>query len=349
MKDDGTLLALGGAALLAAVSATRGRTGSRTAQAHADLRQRMQASVYEPPALQRHYPQTARGQLEPYLGETIYWTNGYGITGPTDGTMVPIEARYLHAISGNIFDYGKLAALVAAIEDGKRPVVRSGYAQLYVLDRDHIRESQEYGVGQDEWGQVYEDSDIGALVGQARDGNHRSFAGLIAGAPVAWVRMSDNDKQELIHGRGDRRVDKLYTAIRKAQKAWGAPLFTRPRKRRVKRTSALDQAEARYKSLDKDVAILERMLLESYYDGKQPGRAQLNSDMLERRPGMYLRMLIKRRRKAEGVAFMDKLFDDPVFQALNATRKQREVLYPKLYELRKQAGLDPRTGDPRYG
>ena len=46
---------------------------------------------------------------------------------------------------------------------------------------------------------------------------------------------------------------------------------------------------------------------------------------------------------------VDLRLEDPYFLALRDTQSQRRTLFDKLYDLRKAAGLDPRTGEkPTY-
>ena len=241
-------LAIGAVAILAAVAETRKRTkGSPSVEAWEELTNLAQSSHQ---GLQQHFPQTARGQLEVYLGEETFWAGRgnrqIGFSGPTDGRMVPVEARYVMPMSENIFYGEKLASLVEAIREGWRPVVRPGYGHFSLVDQTDIEESHDYA----EWelGEPYEEEDKGALRVTVRDGNHRTFAALVAGAPFVWVLLSDSDRQDIFMPPPSmkRTYDKLYAAIRKAQRQAGAPLLKRPRRERGSRATRRGYRVMRY-------------------------------------------------------------------------------------------------------
>ena len=150
--------------------------------------------------------------------------------------MVPIEARYVEPMPGNLFNSEKFSALVQAIKNGEAPIVAPGYAHLNIVDRSDVSESQEYAddIAIMSCGaEPYQRSDIGALTAQVRDGNHRSFAPLVTGAPFTWIRISDSTKDDIFNPTASTKsyADRLYREIRRAQKKHDAPLLKRPRKK----------------------------------------------------------------------------------------------------------------------
>lgn len=326
----------------------RRRRGSRTVDAYKGLRQAVEG-YGSAGDLADYYEDTANDQMEVRGHEDVYWSGGYGVIGPTDGTMVPVQARYLEPMPENIFDFDKLATLVGAIEDGDRPIVDSGYAVFDIVERGAIAQSQESAedIARDSWALPYETRDIGALTAMVRDGNHRSFAGLIAGDDVAWLRLSDSDKQDLIERKGERRIDKIYAAIRKAQRDYSVPIFTRPRLKRVRRTAGLDAAEERHAFLQAEIPRLERRLYQRY-EHLSPEPSAHNP--LER-PGLFLRLLIGRIREQEQhdfEKFLDTFYADPDAVQERQLDKERMALLPRLRTLRQAAGLDRHTGERAY-
>jgi hypothetical protein len=340
-RDRGALAALGAAGALAGLAALSGHgRGSRAADAWRDLEQMTGRGG----DLSRHYPQTAAGRMEPGLGEDVFWAGrGYrkiGYIGPTDGTMVPIEARYAEPIEGNIFYPEKLSALVSAIQSGDQPIVEAGYAHLMLIDGGDVEESHEYG---DE--RPWERDDKGALHADVRDGNHRTMAALLAGSDFTWVRLSDATKQDVFRppkGR-ERAMAKLYTEIRRAQRAHGAPLLKRPRKR--KRSTELVGLEARYNALRAEERRLEQQLLRDLED-LGDGLVYTLAERLER-PQTFLRARLARAREQGDTATLRRYERHPTHQRREEVRRMRQDAFDKLWDLRTAAGLDPRNGQPR--
>jgi hypothetical protein len=330
-------LALGAAGALAVLSLASRRRGSRGADAHLDL-----AYLAEGEGdLAEHYPQTAAGRLEPGRGEDVFWAGrGYrkiGYIGPTDGTMVPIDARYADPISGNIFYPEKLSALVAAVQAGDQPVVDVGYAELMLLSQQHVTESVEYS---DE--RPWEAADVGDLYADVRDGNHRTMAALISGAPFTWVRMSASTKQDLVHipkGR-EAYTKRLYAAIRRAQREAGVPVFQRPRRRR--KSQRLIEAEAQYDRLMRRERELYRALLRDLED-MGDGRDFSMAERLERAQ-TFLRSRLRRAHEQGDEALIERYHAHPLREQKAQVAKQREQAFSRRWDLRRDAGLDPRTG-----
>lgn len=332
---------LAAVAALAAAGKLKKRRGERNVDSYEAL------SYYaDQPheGLEEYYPDTARGELEQYRGDRVFYAgDGYrkiGYTGPADGTMVPVEARYVQAMPGNIFYGDKFSALVESIRDGDQPIVRPGYGHFSLVDRTVIRESREYAG--DDLGEPYDDDDLGELTVQVRDGNHRTFAALVAGAPFAWVMLSDNDKQEIFnpHPSRKRAKDKLYRAIRKAQRDAGAPLLTKPRKPRgyKKAQAQLQVAEAREKSIDDDIRKIHVALMREF-DEYNKSYTFKSLEEREERAGLYLGFLMQDLREADYSKFLDIIKNHPLSKALDALKGERAKMSSKLYDLRKAAGV----------
>ena len=352
MKNDGTTAALGAAVVLAAIGlAAKARRGSKTVNAYLGIGEEFAGRSQD--SLEFYYPQTAEGTHQPGRGERVFWTgSGYrrcGYVGREDGSMVPIRARYVEAMPGNLFDAGKLSALVDAIEDGGEPIVDPGYADLALVDATDVRQSRQspQELMNQSFAEPYERSDIGALTAQVRDGNHRSFAPLIAGARFTWVRISDRTRQEIMEPRASMKsyYDRLYREIRKAQKAHGAPLLRRPRKARTKHVDGLAQAEQRYAWLESEIERLERVLLQRYDDGSD--WTSWSPQQRLRRAGLFWRQLLSMIRKRDRDEFERIVFEDQDYGRKAELDRERMALWSKLYDMRRKAGLDPRTGERR--
>lgn len=263
--------------------------------------------------LSTYYPQTARGQLRPGPREQVFDAGGIGFVGPTDGTMVPIEVANLEAMPENIWTQGKIDALVQAAQQGRHPLVHPGYADLGVED--------------------------GALHAQVRDGNHRTFAAVEAGAEVVWVLMSDSTRQDIDERRSS---EQLYRAIRRAQAEQGAPLFHRQRIR-VRQTPAVVRLRA-----------AEAEVLRLYRVREQVALAQLewlgpvedtgwSPEEQRARPDLFVRMRLAELRGRLGRPGVLDLLEEPAWQALAEQENQAYAAMRALdiYDMRKAAGLNP--------
>lgn len=233
---------------------------------------------------------------------------GICYVGATDGTMVPIEAENLEEISDNTFDAKKFSTLVDAIQNGSI-VLEPGYADLTLED--------------------------GELKAQIRDGNHRTLAAIAAGASMSWVMISDSTRQDINQGLDD----KLYRAVRAAQKAYNKPQLQKLELTKVKMSPALlalRDAEA------EDLALLGEQY--KYYQsmlrrfGLVENTGSSEFDQLEERPGVFWKMrileLIEARGSTDWVYALDK---EPATQRHAQTAARRNEL--NLYEKRRAAGL----------
>jgi len=263
-----------------------------------------------PGDLSDFFPETAAGTLKPRKGEDLFCPmRGVCYVGSTDGTMVPIEAENLEEIEGNSFDAVKFSTLVDAIRHGE-VVLEPGYADLLVEN--------------------------GELTAQVRDGNHRTFAAIAAGASMSWVMISDSTKQDIDQGLND----KLYRVIRAAQRAHGAPLLKKHSVSKLKKSPALEALR---------VAELEnieaRQTLNEFYRGQlrrfgpveDSGRSlkeQLESAQ------MYWRMREGELFKAHDLEWLTKnLYEDEAYKL--AQDLYKHLAGRSLYDMRKAAGLNP--------
>jgi len=130
-------------------------------------------------------------------GDAVTWVG-------SAGEMLLIDPDYALAIEGNTFDEHKLASLVHAIENKRRPTLFVGYGTVHFIDADDVEENRRYdpngyntgdGVWQTE--RPLDESDIGKLQYTIRDGNHRTFAALIAGETKVWILLDDNQLQDV--------------------------------------------------------------------------------------------------------------------------------------------------------
>jgi hypothetical protein len=334
-------LTLAAVAALAAAGAAKRRRGERNVDSYKVL-SRYADQPHE--GLAEYYPDTARGKLKPHRTERVFYAGyGYrkiGYTGPADGTMVPVEARYVVPRHLNIFSGDKLSALVESIRDGDQPIVNAGYGFFSIVDRSDIRESREYAG--DHLGDPYDDDDLGELTVQIRDGNHRTFAALVAGAPFTWVKLSDSDKKDIFNPDPSRKreMDKLYRAIRKAQREAGAPLLTKSRKPRgyKKAQTQLQVAEAREKSIDDDIHKIQVALLREL-DEYNKSYSFLSPERREKEAGLYLYFLMEDLQKEDFRKYMEIRQNHPLHKALEVLESERAEMSRRLYDLRKAAGV----------
>ena len=328
----GGVLAIGavGALALAAVAAARSCQAKGSSARRAPLPRHLRhLEAYlgaRHDGLAAYFPETARGALRPGRGERWFDADGIRYLGDADGTMVPIGADDLEPMPENIFSASKLSALVDAIEAGGNPGVYPGYADLTV--------------------------DGGALSAQVRDGNHRTFAPILAGGDMSWVMMSDSTRQDL-----DQRVpgsDALYRAVRAAQRAAGAPLFVRRSASRVKggrgeldQLAAMEQRHARLASIENDyyVAMIKKW-------GPAEGTGFGLREQLDR-PQLFWRMRVSELKAKHGSDWVfSQIYDAPEHDAFSAAAKERMEQFSALHDLRIKLGLqrgerlDPATRKP---
>jgi hypothetical protein len=264
----------------------------------------------EPGELSDYFPETAAGTLRPGDHEGLFCpVDGLCYVGNNDGTMVPIEAESLEEIEGNTFDPVKFSTLVHAIGNGE-VIVQPGYADLFL---EH-----------------------GELTAQVRDGNHRTFAALGAGATFSWVMISDSTKQDIDEGLND----KLYKAIRAAQKTHGVPLLRRRETSKLKGGSkalkALQKAEREYIDARQAVHEYHQEMLRRFGKAATPHELE---EQLER-PQIFWRIRLKELVEKKGHDWvLAKIYG--LKESKLADRLQEQIGELNLYDLRKAAGLNP--------
>ena len=262
-------------------------------------------------ALEDYFPETAAGELQPRPHEQVFWAEGIGYVGDTDGRMVPIQADNLEPMPENTFDAKKFSTLVGAILGGEEPIVHPGYADISLQH--------------------------GELVAQVRDGNHRAFASIVAGAPYTWVLLSDNVEQNL--REHPKETDRLYRAIRAAQRAAGAPVYTRPQAPRVrgKALEALHTAVLRRQALEVEIEAIQCDWLRRY--GPAPSGFSLDEQL--RRPEVFFRLMFNELRKQHGRGWLNDLLDSPEGERLRSADQERIALCSQIRDLIESAGGHP--------
>lgn len=280
--------------------------------------------------LEYFYPATATGRLKPGSRERVFWSRGphgsLGFIGDLDGRMIPIEAKDLSFTEGNIFTPRKIEVLVE--EASKRDLlVYPGYGDVYLEKGNRLH-------------------------GAMRDGNHRASAAIQLGAPIVWILLSDSTKHQLdeaglghVDGAYLKSLEKLYRAIRKAQKAHGAPLF------QWKTPSKLRASEKDLEELvaaESQLIELEKSLDQAYRDRlKKIGFLQKphfsEAEQLQR-ASTFVRMRIAELREKHGRDWMmENVLLTKESEALRVLLQERTELLGRLDTLRTNAGLNSRT------
>lgn len=125
-------------------------------------------------------------------------------------SIVQVDPDYVRAVPGNIFYPDKLAAVADAVESGQRPTFVVGYADVTLIDKTSVEEDRElFESGELMSDRPFEESDIGKLKFQIRDGNHRVFGALIGGETKVWVDLEGNRLQEVNEYREAKKAKKL--------------------------------------------------------------------------------------------------------------------------------------------
>lgn len=121
----------------------------------------------------------------------------------TTGTMVRVDPRYVRAIEGNYFDPSKLATVAAAVASGSHPAFGVGLVDVLLIDEGLVEEDQQ-SFDRDELlaRRPLDEDDIGELLFQVRDGNHRVFGALIGGETVVMACLVSSKRQDVNEYRG---------------------------------------------------------------------------------------------------------------------------------------------------
>lgn len=272
----------------------------------------------EPGDLHDFYPQSASGQLSPHRTEMYFDADLATFIGDNDGSVVPINPENVNAMPENIFDPEKLRAVADAVEGGHQPVFYAGYGDVWLED--------------------------GELHAQARDGNHRTFGAMIGGASPAYLIIMSNTLQDL----EEPFSDKLYRAIRRAQREAGIPQWKRRRKqgrRKVakKHLEPLLEAERAVLTAQEDIDKARRYVLQKFSDLTDAEISELDSYGLRVRTKLLWQNLSDED--------LDTVAEDEMVSVMGILERQREQAWSRAYDLRQAAGLDPRTQrlDPETG
>lgn len=196
---------------------------------------------------EENYPRSARNELKKHRTEKLYYGRNVIWIGEK-GRMIQVDSEYAQHIEGNIFEACKLAAIVEAIKElPHRITFYPGYCEVSVVEPIDIKESIEYEyenglerpltTGSDELDEYitdpeqfdeeereeleeelqyaieHDEGDLGSLVIQIRDGNHRAFGALLAGEPYIYLLVSDNQMKHLKENPTDPRNKRILEAL----------------------------------------------------------------------------------------------------------------------------------------
>lgn len=163
-----------------------------------------------------------------YCGKKVCWIGD-------EGKMMKVSVNYIYSIQGNQFYQDKLSHLTNRILASDRTYLYAPYGIMSIIDIDDIKESLEYAdhgyehrpltTGDDyldhyilnksdfdeeeseEMDKALEDAlaansgDLGKQLVQVRDGNHRAFAAKAAGEDYIWIKMYENQFNDVQSGR----------------------------------------------------------------------------------------------------------------------------------------------------
>ena len=141
-------------------------------------------SLLKPDKFRREHPERAGYQF--LSAGRFMWI------GPK-GRMLKVYAEDVQPIEGNIFYFEKLRGLSVAprFVGGSIPLY-VGYVDPWLMTENVYEEAVDY---EDEYYEPDED-DIGEIFFQLRDGNHRTVAALLSGAPYAYAQIDNNTYQD---------------------------------------------------------------------------------------------------------------------------------------------------------
>lgn len=161
-----------------------------------DAAEHYRDSLRDPDKFRREHPERAGYQLK--SAGRFMWV------GPK-GRMLKVYAEDIQPIEGNIFYFDKLRGLAVAphFVGGSIPLY-VGYVDPWLMTESRYQEALDY---EDDFYEPDED-DIGEIFFQLRDGNHRTIAALISGAPYAYVQVSENAHQDYREWVNAGRPDK---------------------------------------------------------------------------------------------------------------------------------------------
>jgi len=186
--------------------------------------------VYDPSEYYEDMDERDKGSYEDtYCVRDVCWVG-------ERGRMVRVSQDQIYPIQGNEFDQTKYNAVISKIRQSEgQTYFYAPYGDMSLINVDDIKESIEYGddyglsrqltTGDEDLDQFlvsdeedYEeeelavlqeslayaisnqDGDIGNLMFQVRDGNHRAFGAFGAGEPYIWVMLSSNQYNDIQKG-----------------------------------------------------------------------------------------------------------------------------------------------------
>ena len=163
-----------------------------------------------------------------YCGNKVCWIGD-------EGKMMKVNVNYIYSIQGNQFYQDKLSHLTDRILSNGRTYLYAPYGIMSIVDIDSIKESLEYEdegyehkplttgdsyldhyiLNKDDFDEeeskemeeALEDAlasnsgDLGKQLVQIRDGNHRAFAAKAAGEDYIWIKMYENQFNDVQSGR----------------------------------------------------------------------------------------------------------------------------------------------------
>lgn len=128
----------------------------------------------------------------------------------TRGAVIKVPSEYARSFDGNVFSKEKLAAIRDAVRSGAHPTILMGYGRASLVDKDLVDEDRSaFDHHELLAGRPLDKRDIGQLLFQVRDGNHRSFGALIAGEPYIWMIVARSQMQDVKEYRAAKKQGSL--------------------------------------------------------------------------------------------------------------------------------------------
>lgn len=129
-----------------------------------------------------------------YRGRNVTWVGSPGV-------MMRIDADMVLPIRENLFYPDQIATLFDYIQQHPDPILRAPLARVHFVDEWNVEETQELeeqGYLHEEFmTRPWEEEDIGRPYAVLVDGNHRSFASILAGEPYIWVYVQPNHRKDV--------------------------------------------------------------------------------------------------------------------------------------------------------
>lgn len=115
------------------------------------------------------------------------------------GESVKIDPDLVRPVEGNLFDARKLTAVACAVMSGGSPTFGAGYGDVSLVEARDIEEDQAYfDEHYDRFSmRPLDKRDLGKLLFQVRDGNHRVFGSLLGGETDVWMNLTSAKAQDM--------------------------------------------------------------------------------------------------------------------------------------------------------